>query len=236
MNKGKRIAALISLLVLACALVFVAYELFQVREIKVSGCVTIEAEQIAEQAGVEYGQCIIFVDTDAAMKALAANPRVKPVSVKIVFPYSVVIEIAERTPAGYIDADGVRLTIDSEGVLLAVDMNPAGEVFPQVTGFSTARFEVGQPLGEDAYKRTVFSGLLSAIRNSGIDIVRIDLTYTSAIKLGTKDGYTLELGNENKLDTKLSLAAYAMAEIAAQGKTGGILDVATAEKAYYREN
>ena len=236
MNKGKRIAALISMLVLLCALIFVAIELFQVRQINVTGCSVLDAEQVVEQSGIEYGECIFFVDTEAAMEALAANPAVKPVSVKVVYPYSVEIEIAERTPAAFIDTDGMRLTIDSEGVLLSVDMNPQGEALPQVSGFSTARFEVGQPLGEDTFKRSVFSSLLAAVRDSGIDIVRIDVTYTSSIKLTTKNGYTIEIGDETKLDTKLSLASYAMAEIEKSGKTGGILDVATAENAYYREN
>lgn len=236
MKKGKRMAALISVIVLACALIFIAFELFQVREIKVSGCITLDTQQIEEQSGIEYGQIIFFVDTDAAMAALATNPNVKPVSVKVVYPYSIEIEIAERTPVAYIDLDGVRLAIDSEGVLLSVDMSPQGEALPQVFGFSTARFEVGQPLGEDAYKRSVFSGLLAALADSSLDIVRIDISYAASIKLETQDGYTLELGDESELTTKFTLAQRMMDEVATLGKVGGTIDVATTDHAYYREN
>lgn len=236
MNKGKRIAALLSLLVLACVLVFVAFMLFQVREIKISGCDTLDAAQIEEQSGIEYGQIIFFVDTDAAMVALATNPKVKPVSVKVVYPYSVEIEIVERTPVAYIDLDGVRLAIDNEGVLLSVDMSPQGEALPQVFGFSTARFEVGQPLGEDAYKRNVFSSLLAALTDSSLDIVHIDISYAASIKLETQDGYTIELGDESELAAKLTLAQRMMDEITTLGKAGGTIDVATGKTAYYREN
>jgi cell division protein FtsQ len=236
LNKGKRTVALISVLIFLCALIFVAYELFQVREIKVAGCVVLSGEQVEALSGLERGQCIFFVDTDAVMKALEANPTVKPVSVSIEYPYSVLIEIEERMPAAYIDKDGIRLTIDKEAVLLAVDTSPAGEAVPMAVGISADRFEVGQPLGEDAYKRKVFSDLLSALPESGFNIVRFDLTYTSSIKLDTTEGFTIELGDESALETKLSLARSMMDRMAQQGKTGGIIDVSTAESAYYREN
>jgi len=236
LNKGRRIAVLISMLIFLGALIFVAYELFQIREIRVAGCAALNEEQVETLSGLEYGQCIFFVDTGAVKKALAENPFVKPVSVRIEYPYSVVIEIEERTPAAYIDKNGIRLTIDKEAVLLSVDASPAGEVAPMVTGISADRFEVGQPLGEDAYKRQVFSDLLSALQGSGIDAVRFDLTYTSAVKLYTQAGFTIELGDASGLEAKLALAQGAMDEMTKQGKTGGIIDVATAVSAYYREN
>lgn len=236
MNRGKRIAALISLLVLGCVLVFVAFMLLQVREIHITGCSTLEEKQVEELSGIEYGECIFFVDTETVMEALAANPAIKPVSVKIVYPYSVDIEIAERTPAAYIDTDGMRLTLDSEGVLLSVDMAPQGEALPQVVGFSTARFEVGQPLGEDAYKRSVFSSLLQALGNYELGVACIDITYASSIKLMTPDGFTIELGNEDDLAAKLKLALQMKEKVIALGKTGGIIDAATGKTAYFRES
>lgn len=236
MNKGKRTAALISALIFVCALIFAAYELFQIREIKVAGCRTLSEEQIEEFSGLKRGQCIIFVDTGAVKEALAQNPAVKPINVSIEYPYSVVIEIEERTPAAYIDKNGIRLVIDKEALLLAVDTSPAGEVGPMVVGILTDRFEVGQPLGDDAYKRKAFSDLLRALPESGLDIVCFDMTYTSAIKLKTSEGFTIELGDESALITKLALAKSMADRMAQQGKEGGIIDVSTGASAYYREN
>jgi len=236
LNKGKRIAAFISLILLVCAVVFVAFMLFQVRNITVMGCNSLTEEQVEALSGLEYGQSIFFVDTEAVMEALKADPYVNPVSVAIKYPYTVAIEIHERTPAAYIDVSGMRLTIDSEAVLLSVDANPAGEVKPMVTGISTDRFEVGQPLGNDAYKRKVFSDLLSALKDCQLDVVSIDMTYTSSVKLQTSGGFIVQLGNADALATKLSLACYALDELAGQEKTAGIIDVSTGAVAYYREN
>lgn len=236
MSKGKRIAALICVLTLFCALIFVAYELFQIRAITVSGNNALNKEQVEALSGLDYGQSIFFVNEDQVMEALASDPYISPVSVKIEYPYTVVIEIAERTPAAYIDTNGVRLTIDSDAVVLEVDTSPAGEVYPMVVGISTDRFEVGQALGEDAYKRSVLSGLLGALRESGMEAVRIDLTYSSALKVGTKEGYAIELGDAGSLPKKLQLARYAMDDMLRQGKMSGIIDVSTGEKAYCREN
>ncbi len=236
MNKSKRVKALISAAILICALIFVAYELFQVREIKITGCASLSEAQVETLSGLRRGQCIFLVNTDAVNEALEQNPYVKPLRVSIEYPYTVVIGIEERTPAAYIDKGDIRLTIDREGVLLEVDASPAGDAKPTVSGLSTDRMEVGQPLGEDAYKRKVFSDLLSASQNAGIDIQCYNLDYTAAIKLVTGDRFTVELGDENALDAKLNLAQHAIAEMKEQGKTGGIIDVATGEIAYYREN
>jgi len=236
LNKGRKTVTLITVILLVCSIIFVAYELFQVREITIAGCTTLDEEQVAALSGLTPGECIFFVNTDAVMEALSANPYVDPVSVTITYPYTVAIEIRERTPAAYIDASGVRLTIDSEAVLLSVDTSPEGDVSPMVTGISTDRFEVGQPLGDDAYKRKVFSDLLSAIAGSGMDIAGIDLTYASSIKLQTRSGLLIQMGDGDALATKLSLASYAMGELSGQGKTTGTLDVSTAVTAYYREN
>ncbi len=236
MNKGRRIAAFISLLLLVCAVLFVGYMLFQVRNISVTGCASLTEEQVEALSGLEYGECIFLVNTDDVMDALKADPLVDPVSVTIEFPYTVAIEIQERTPAAYIDTSGVRLTIDSEAVVLSVDNNPQGEVSPVVTGISTDRFEVGQPLGNDTYKRKVFSDLLNALGAYDLEIAAFDLTYTASIKLQTQNGFCIQLGNADNMATKLSLACYAIGQLAAQGKTGGIIDVSTGAAAYYREN
>ncbi len=234
--RGKIIAALVSLLLLVGALAAVAILLFQVRVIKVSGCGSLDAQEVAALSGIKIGQNIFFVDKQAAMESLAGNPVVKPVSVKVVYPYTVEIAIEERTAAAYIDVGSVRLTIDSEAVVIAVDDNPQGDALPQAAGFSTARFELGHALGEDAYKREVFTRLLTALAGSGIEYVCIDLTYASAIKLTTADGFIVELGNEDNLTIKFSLTLRMMEEAGALGKSGGIIDVTTAKKAYYREN
>jgi cell division protein FtsQ len=226
----------VGVVILFCAVIFVAYELFQVRSITVAGCSSLSEEQVETLSGLKYGECIFFVDTEEVKEALAANPYVEPVSVRITYPYTVAIEIRERIPAAYVDVNGVRLTIDSAAVVLAVDPAPAGEVSPTVAGFSTDRFELGQPLGEDAYKREVFTGLLSALAGSGLDIVRIDMTYTVSMKIITRDGFTIQLGDENALAGKLSLAGDMINQMAAQGRNGGVIDVSTGETAYYREN
>jgi len=236
LNKRGRIVTIITVILLICSIIFVAYELFQVREITVTGCSTLTQEQVAALSGLTMGECIFFVQPEEVEETLKADPIVDPVSVTIVYPYTVAIEIRERTPAAYIDAAGVRLTVDSEAVLLSVDTSPEGEVTPMVTGIATDRFEVGQPLGDDAYKRKVFSDLLSALQDCDLDIVTIDVTYTSSIEIETRGGYLIQLGDADKLETKLSLASYAIGELATQGKTAGIIDVSTAAAAYYREN
>lgn len=227
-----------SLIVFLAALVFVAYELFQVRTILVEGCESRSQEDIIALSGLEYDKSIFLLDKQGVMDALATDPGIKPVSMEITYPDKITITIEERHAQGYIEKEGAYVVIDDEGWVLQVVMMPEeAEVYPRVMGLSADTFEIGKRIGtDDTFKIKVFSRVLEAVNAKGMTLSGIDLSLASDIVIHLTQGFSIELGDDINLADKLNLADAAINELLQMGKTAGALDVSSSKKAYYREN
>jgi cell division protein FtsQ len=209
---------------------------FRVREVAVSGCRTLDAEEVARLSGLEYGQNIFLLDKQAVMDALSKDPHIKPVSVDVAYPDRVTITIKERTPAGYIEKSGALIVIDEEGWVLDVLTRPSGDERPMIAGLQADAFEVGQALTSgDMFRVDVMTRVLQAASAAGIAPAKVDVTLAADIVMMTADGLAVELGDDMLLDKKMALVNALSAELAGMGKTGGILNVSSVDKAYFRE-
>lgn len=234
--RKRRALKIVSVILLLCALLFVAFEVLHLRQIKVAGCGIKTPEEIISLSGLETGVSIFSVDTQKAMEALGSDPYIKPVSVTIVYPDCASIIIEERKEAAYIKKGDDVLLIDSEGRLLKILMNTDTAPYTQVFGLNTDEFTVGKLLGvSDSFQLLILSKVLTEAGESGLDLVSIDVSIAADVILETKDGFTVELGDDMKLKEKFSLVKSVVAERKGMGKTSGIIDVASASKAYYRE-
>ena len=237
MSKRKKVLILILFIVLICALVFVAFQVMKVRIITVKGCETLNEESIIALSGIETGQSILTIDTTKVMDAISAEPYVKPVSVDIVWPDCIEITIKERKEAAYIQKDDTLLVIDDECHLLKVLMQTETLSYPSVTGLQLDEYRVGERLvSGDTYQLDVLSEMMKAADANGVGLQNIDMSVAADVVLTTTDGYTVEMGDDTQIQKKFSLFKEAISELQAMGKTGGIIDVASAKKAYYREN
>ena len=237
MGKGKKVVGILALLVLLGAAVFVVYEAFKVREIVVEGCEDLSPDAVAALSGIEYEQSVFFLDKQAVMDALATEAFIKPVSVEIAYPDTVIVTIRERRRAACIEKDGAYLIIDNEGWLLEVSTSPQDIVYPLVYGLPADTVYIAQRIGtKDLLKLEVLSRVLDAVAVSGLEPKSVDVSLAAAIVMVMPDGLKIELGDDTALDSKLDWAAAFMEE---EPETGGILDVSTVaitEKAYHRKN
>ena len=236
MNKGKRALLIVSAVLLLVALVFVAYMVFRVREVAVMGCQTLDANEVVDISGLEYGQNIFLLDKQSVMDKLAGDPRIKPVSVELEYPDRVIVTIEERQPAGYIEKNGSLIVIDGEGWILEVRPQPTGSEHPIIYGLQADAFEVGQPLcSGDMFRVDVMTRVLGAAEAAGIGLNSLDVTLPADIVITTTDGLAVELGDDTKLEAKMNLVNTSIKEIEALGKECGQLDVSSVDQAYFRE-
>ena len=236
MNKSRKAIKLISVLLLVGVLAFVAYELFQIRNITVSGCETVSKDAVITSSGLKAGESIFSVDSKKVMDLIASDPYVKPVSVTVEYPDSVAITIKERKEAACIRRYDTILVIDDECYLLKV-LSPSETVsYPEVTGLSLDGFNIGEMLhASDPFQLDVLSSVLSESDASGIGLKSIDLSIAADVTLEINDGYTVELGDDTNLEKKFQLIEASARELQGKGKTGGIIDVVSANEAYYRQ-
>jgi cell division septal protein FtsQ len=236
LNKGKKALLIISVVLLLGALVFVSIVLFQVREVAVMGCNTLDAEYVVQISGLKYGQNIFLLDKQEILDVLSNEPHIKPVSIEVTYPDRVIITVEERTPAAYIEKNGALLVIDDEGWLLEVLMEPEGTERPLITGLQADAFEVGRRLTSgDIFRVDVMSRVLNAAKAGGISLDSMDLTLAADIVIVTDMGLTVELGDDANLDSKISLLNLFVNEMGDMGMDDGILNVSALTKAYYRK-
>lgn len=236
MDKSKRTLLIISALLLIVALAFAGYMVFRVREVVVLGCAAYCPDDIVEMAGVEYGESIFLLDKQAVTDALLKEPRIRPVEVRTELPDRVVIAIEERQPAAYIEKNGALVVIDKTGWVLDVISNPTGMERPLLIGLQADAFEVGQELSSgDLFRVDVMTRVLQAAQEAGISLDCVDVTLAADITLETADGLVVKLGDDTRLDEKMRLVNALKEKLAAMGKTGGILNVSSVDKAYFRE-
>lgn len=236
MNKGKGTLLTISALLLLAALAFVAYMVFRVREVAVTGCETLDANDVADISGLEYGQNIFLLDKQSVMDKLSEDPRIKPVSVEPQYPDRVVITIEERQPAAYIEKNGSLIVIDDEGWILELRSQPADSEHPMIYGLQADAFEVGQPLcSGDMFRVEVMTRVLGAAEQSDISLASVDVSLPADIMIITTDGLTVELGDDTQMHEKMSLINASIKEINALGIECGLLDVSSVKQAFFRE-
>lgn len=236
MDKTKRTLLIISALLLVVALAFAGYMVFRVREVVVLGCVSYSPDDIVERAGLEYGESIFLLDKQAVTDALLKEPRLRPVEVKTELPDRVVITIEERQPAAYIEKNGALVVIDETGWVLDVLSNPTGMERPLLIGLQADAFEVGQELSSgDLFRVDVMTRVLQAAQEAGIILDSVDVTLATDITLETAEGLVIKLGDDTQLNEKMRLANMLKEKLAAMGITGGILNVSSVDKAYFRE-
>jgi hypothetical protein len=97
-------------------------------------------------------------------------------------------------------------------------------------------FIIGNRLGAaDEFQLYVLSKVLKQAKISGVGLLSVDVTIAADVTAETEDGYIVELGDDLNLEDKFTLLMTSMDELSATGKTGGIIDVASAASAYYRE-
>jgi cell division protein FtsQ len=117
----RRAVAVLSLLTvvgLFCCVWFTP--MIGVRSVDVSGVEELSADEVREVAAIERGTPLVRLDVEGIAARVRELPRVSSVEVQRSFPGSVLLQVTERTPVGYVKAaDGAHL-VDVTGKDYAV--------------------------------------------------------------------------------------------------------------------
>ena len=115
-------AVLVVLLVLGlAALAVFSSSLFDIQHVRVSGVTNSDPAQIREITDDILGKAILTADLHGVKVRLEQLPWVKYAQVKMQFPHTVLVQVAERTPvAAFQSADGRWRVIDIDGRVIDV--------------------------------------------------------------------------------------------------------------------
>jgi cell division protein FtsQ len=90
--------------------------LFVLKNIKINGVRQLNEKDVMTRAAPFLKESLLNIDAAKMKEAITLNPLVREVSIKRVFPFSIVIDVKEKQPSAlWVNADGNILVLDESG-------------------------------------------------------------------------------------------------------------------------
>lgn len=221
--------------VLAALWLLLTNAVFVVRDVQVVGAGEIPESDVRHLSGIRLGSRIFSVDENRVRLDVESDGRVAFVGLSRRLPNRVVLTVRPRTKDAVILQGGKILVLDSDGYVVAVtDRLPdANAVY--VTGLRASAYLLGRQLDTVDGRCGCMKVVLEALKARGATAYAAELSVadTANLKLITRTGITVLLGNSENMENKITWMAGALADLEARGETTGQLDVSSATKADY---
>lgn len=227
------VAAIAALLAILALLLVNA--VFVVRDVRVEGAGEIPESDVRRLSGIRLGTRIGSVDEERVRLDVESDGRVAFVGLKRVLPSRVVLTVRPRTMDAVILQGGKLLVLDSDAYVVAItDRVPdSGAVY--VTGIKPSHYALGRQLDTADGRCGCMKAVLEALKKHGATGYAAELSVadTANLKLITRTGITVLLGDSGNMENKIAWMAGALADLEARGETTGQLDVSSGTKADY---
>ena len=203
--------------------------LFRVRAINVSGNTSITAEEIIRLSGLKVGQSSMTIDDEAVMRKIEGNRYLRCTLVDVQWD-AVTIHVKERTPAVYINHNGMVVTLDNRGYVLEESLSSSSvdEGLVEVIGLNVRRCALGQQISltSNTQLETYTQILVELKAMKGIDLLsELDMSSMDSIYLATRDGFYVRLGSEDDIHAKLRAFMITREKVLEMGYSTGTIDV-----------
>jgi hypothetical protein len=109
--------------------------LLAVSHIDVVGARRSDAVARVADSGVGEGALLLWVDTGAVHRAVAADPWVRRVTVDRVWPNRLVVEVVERQPVMWVEGIGGWMLVSTDGAVLERSGAPTGDLLRAAIAF-----------------------------------------------------------------------------------------------------
>ena len=237
-RKGRRPLSpwVASILLLAAALALLLVKVvFVVRDVQVVGNGSLSAEDVLRASGIRMGSRLGAVDEDHVRECVEEDGRMAFVSLERRLPNRLILTVRQRSRDALILQGGKVLVVDSDGYVIEVaDRLPEGNI-PYVTGMRPATYQQGSQLDATDGRLACMKAVVEAARARGATpyIAEIDVSSVKNLRVITRTGLTVVLGDSGNMENKMIWMVGAVADLEARGETTGRLDVASGSKADY---
>lgn len=171
--------------------------LFDVDRIVVAGSVETPPDAVVAAARVSHGDLLVDVDPGRAAHGVEALPWVDAARVRAVWPDSVVIEVAERSPSAVVTDGEVTLVVDGAGRVLARRDGRSPEAI-RIEGLPAV--DPGDVLSDEVRAAISLAGMLpSRVRDRTAAVALRD----GELRLRLEPSGEVRMGEGGSLDQKL---------------------------------
>lgn len=236
-KKGRIVPLLLALLVLALACAALMKFVFVVRHVEVSGdSGSISSESVIRTAKVNFGASIFRVDTDQIADRINATGTLQAVEVSLRYPDTVDIAVQARNRVAMALHLGKIRVLDETGCVISSLDNVPDEDLVYISGLRVQGCTTGAQIQADAAQLSAYCAVMQALVENGaaMYVSEMNLNDPQDIRIITRTGITVELGDSENARDKIAWMKGAVADLEGRGQGGGTLDVRSGTKADYR--
>lgn len=225
------------LLVLALICALMLRFVFVVRSVEIEGNTgVVSDEAVMRAAHIGFGTSILKVDAREVEDRINATGKVKFEGLSLQYPDTVCIRVKNRNREAMMLHVGQIRILDGEGCVMESLKEVPNMDLLYVSGLRTLQCEQGRQIHAGDGQVEAYCAVVDALNRNGADM------YVSELKLDdpmnmiiiTRTGVTVELGDMQKMTSKIAWMKSAVADLEQRGERGGILDVRSGTKADYR--
>lgn len=232
----------LSVLLVAAAIIAACIVFFRVNSIEVEGNVRYTAQEIIDASGIQTGDNLIALPSSRVSASIRAQlPYVEGVAIQRAYPDGLVIRVTERVASASVNSAEGRWLISSQGKLLEKDNGSIRTI--QIDGMTAVGPYAGgmlQTAEEEQLTLEYVKDLLAVLESGGILDQCTALDCTAAASMTLNYGiYRLKLPRGGDYSYFIQLAQSALTAGLRDGKIqegqSGLLDLTITDgKAYFQ--
>lgn len=236
-RRGSCLPAVLLALVLLAAVTFVLLRfVFVVRKVEVSGSVNISSEEVIRKAHIAFGESIFNIDEVEICRAINATGDICCEGVERDYPNTLILRVRQRKAAAMAFHGGKLVILDESGCAMQSLENAPDSDLVFASDFDVTSYTIGEVVSADERQLKDFCAVVQAVRRQGAAayVSELKLTNENDLRIITRRGIEVKLGNGDNMDSKIAWLKSAAADLENRGQSGGILDVSSGTKADYR--
>ncbi len=232
-SRGKPALLLIILLALV-ALILFRY-VFVVRNVEIGGDRQVSDETVTRAASIDFGSSIFFVDEAWIRAGVNALGSVRLDGVEIRYPNTILLSVSQRARKAMLLHMGDIRVLDEECCVVESAPTVPDTDLIYVNGMTVTSYTPGVPLQAGAGQVEAYCAIMRALDESAANgyVSEIELSDVNDLRLITRSGITVRLGDSENMSNKIAWMRSAVADLEQRGEGGGSLDVRSGTKADY---
>jgi hypothetical protein len=182
--------------------------LFAIRHVRITGLAALlpgEAAQAQAASVIPPGTNFFHLDRKKLETALKGVPALAEARISPRFPNSVDIVVTPREPVAVLAAGELRWEVDRSGV--AIRPERSAEQLPEIACSSAANVAAGQRIDVPGVAGALSAAAFCASNAHGkpLSVAKIEVDQNGDMCLNMVDNVAIRIGQNDQLDTKLSL-------------------------------
>lgn len=192
-------------------------------------------EAVAAASGVEVGQSVFSLKEGDVRDGVDALGVVYLDEYRLRLPNKLELKVLEREPSAMLRCGDGLLLIDGGGCAVELLEEAPDTDLLYLSGVELASYRPGHAIEAADGRAKLYRQINAALEalHAQMYVSEIDLSEVEKLRLITRGGILVELGDAANLGEKISLAKAAVADLEAQGAGGGTLHLSGASRADY---